>query len=323
MNVIRRFSSSVSGESLLTRASAPSVYLYNYLRTGPVSYEKAWKWQQEIMRIRTHVDSSIAESCNNALIVLEHAPVYTLGRAASPSDLRFSTSHFEQTEGASLPPPPFACDVHKVERGGKITYHGPGQLVVYPMLNLREFRLDLHWYVESIEETIIRMLRNIGIGAARLKGFPGVWVGGEIEEMHRADTSGRLVPKTVEGTGLERKIAQVGMNCSKWYTSHGFAINVCPSMDHFNYIVPCGISDRAVTSIMQEMERQLRNGGLISKYIESLRQNNANASSHSILTPKSLMTVVEKLVLREFQHVFECSLVDVPHGVPPIQVDDS
>lgn len=313
----RKFGTSAVKEAFASKVPTPNVQVYNFLRTGPVPYEKAWNWQQEIMRVRTDIDQSVANSYENALIVLEHSPVYTLGRAASLSDLKFSAPHIDTEGGASLPPAPFSCDVHKVERGGKITYHGPGQLVLYPMLNLRDFRLDLHWYVESIEETIIRMLRSLGIGAARLKGFPGVWVGGEIEEAHRKDRNGSQIPKTVEGTGFERKIAQVGMNCSKWYTSHGFAVNVCPVMDHFNYIVPCGIADRAVTSIMGEIERQIRGEGIVSKYVLSLTKSNGGTSL-PMLSEKSLMQAVEKLILREFRLIFDCNLVNTPVGSDPI-----
>ena len=122
-------------------------------------------------------------------------------------------------------------DLHEIERGGKVTYHGPGQLVVYPLLHLREplFKPDLHLYVYKIEEVIIKALAHFGLTAERSKGFPGVWV-------------------------RNRKIAAVGMNCSKWFTSHGFALNVNPDLDAFRRIVPCGINDRDVTSLAVELK---------------------------------------------------------------------
>jgi lipoyl(octanoyl) transferase len=177
----------------------------------------------------------------HVVLALEHPPVFTLGRAASLSDLTFSASAGGAPlgEDAPLPAPPPGFSVHRVERGGKVTYHGPGQLVVYPVLDLRSFGSDLHWYVHSIEEVVIRALAaGAGVAAFRLRGAPGVWTG---------------------APGRERKIAAVGMHASRWVTQHGFAVNVAPRLDHFSHIVPCGIRDRAVTSVAREWE--LRGGG--------------------------------------------------------------
>lgn len=150
----------------------------------------------------------------NVVLSLQHPPVYTLGRGANEAELLFR------------PGPASAVDAeaYRVERGGKITWHGPGQLVVYPLLDLTHFRRDLHWYVNTVEQVIIEALAVFGLEAHRARGYPGVWVG-------------------------DRKVAQVGMNANKWYTSHGFAINVDPDMRYFNYMVPCGIADKAVTSV--------------------------------------------------------------------------
>ena len=188
---------------------------------GVVGYTEAWRWQQDMLRSRIEGNASGSELLPDVVFFLQHHNVYTLGRAANKAHLLFDPS-----EGS------VDAEVHTVERGGKVTYHGPGQLVVYPILNLARFTKDLHWYVRSIEEVIIATLGHFGIIADRAQGFPGVWVG-------------------------DRKVAQVGMNCSKWVTTHGFAINVDPDMRYFGHIVPCGIDDRPVTSMAQELQRRV------------------------------------------------------------------
>jgi lipoyl(octanoyl) transferase len=221
---------------------------------GLTPYGLALSWQRALFAARTGGAPDApppARPHANVVIALQHAPVFTLGRAASAADLIFpglppqppapAPPPPADADEAPLPPAPAGFSVHRVERGGKVTYHGPGQLVVYPLLDLRAFRADLHWYVESIEEVVIRALRAAGgVRAFRLKGSPGVWVG-------RA--------------GSERKIAAVGMNCSKWFTQHGFAINVDPDLAHFGHIVPCGIRDRAVTSLAAEAAAAGGGGG--------------------------------------------------------------
>jgi lipoyl(octanoyl) transferase len=234
---------------LYPRASA---LLYDLPHLTP--YATAHAWQRTLFRARTEGPAAAAAAAAhpNIVLALEHAPVFTLGRAASLSDLCFPASPAAPQspqppppapagEGGSgddcdapLPPAPAGFAVHHVERGGKVTYHGPGQLVVYPLLDLRRFRADLHWYVTSVEEVVIRGLASASGGATRafrLPGSPGVWLG---------------------APGRERKVAAVGMNSSKWFTQHGLAVNVCPDLAHFAHIVPCGIRDRAVTSLAQE-----------------------------------------------------------------------
>jgi lipoyl(octanoyl) transferase len=193
-----------------------------------VPYTTAWHWQQELLRARTDAPAGAAAALPDVVLCLEHPHVYTLGRGASVDHLKF-----DPASGA------VDAEVHRVERGGKITYHGPGQLVVYPILQLERHRKDLHWYVQSIEEVVIRSLRSYGVEASRVAGLPGVWVGGGA------------------GGQAHRKIAQVGMNCSKWVTSHGFAVNVDPDMRYFGHIVPCGIDDRPVTSLAAELGRRV------------------------------------------------------------------
>ena len=180
-------------------------YLYN---RELVSYSLAWDWQKKLLQERIN-DPKL----NDALILLEHPPVYTLGQGASLNFVSFDIdkSNFE---------------VYRVERGGEVTYHCPGQLVGYPILNLRYYRQDLHWYLRQLEEVLIKVLAVYGLKGDRLRGLTGVWV---------------------EGV----KVGAIGIKVSRWITMHGFALNVCPDLAGFEQIVPCGIADKAVGSIAQ------------------------------------------------------------------------
>lgn len=153
------------------------------------------------------------EQIPDALILLEHWPVYTLGQGA---DLRFVKFDIHES----------AIEVHRVERGGEVTYHCPGQLVGYPILNLRFHRQDLHWYLRQLEEVVIQTLGFYGLEGERIPGLTGVWVDGY-------------------------KVAAIGVKVSRWITMHGFAINVCPDLSGFRLIVPCGIADKPVGSLQQ------------------------------------------------------------------------
>jgi lipoyl(octanoyl) transferase len=148
----------------------------------------------------------------DTLILLEHPPVYTLGQGSNLEFVKFAPS-----EGYEL---------HRVERGGEVTYHCPGQLVGYPILNLQNYRADLHWYLRQLEEVLIRTVGVFGLKADRVEGLTGVWVEG-------------------------RKVAAIGIKVSRWITMHGFALNVCPDLTGFGRIVPCGIKDKTVGSLAQ------------------------------------------------------------------------
>lgn len=185
--------------------SARECYLCNY---GIIDYQTAWRWQKALQQERM-IDPDLLD----VLILLEHLPTYTLGTGASLEFLKFDP---EQAE----------YELHRVERGGEVTYHCPGQIVGYPILNLRYHRQDLHWYLRQLEEVIIQVLARYNLRGERIDGLTGVWVEG-------------------------RKIAAIGIKVSKWITLHGFALNVCPDLTGFDRIVPCGISDRAVTSMAE------------------------------------------------------------------------
>ncbi len=179
--------------------------LYNQ---GLMPYLEAHAWQRSLLTERIH-DPSL----NDVLILLEHPPVYTLGQGSNSDFLKFDIDKSQY-------------DVHRVERGGEVTYHCPGQLVGYPILNLQRYRKDLHWYLRQLEEVIIRVLAVYGLHGERIPAFTGVWLEG-------------------------RKVAAIGIKVSRWITMHGFALNVCPDMTGFERIVPCGISDKPVGSLAE------------------------------------------------------------------------
>ncbi|MBK4731409.1 lipoyl(octanoyl) transferase LipB [Oxynema sp. CENA135] len=181
------------------------VCLYQFDR---LAYAQAWQWQQDLVRARRE-----NPELSDVLLLLEHPPVYTLGKGATSDFLKFDPNASE-------------IEVYRVERGGEVTYHCPGQLVAYPILNLQHYRQDLHWYLRQLEEVVIRVLRDYGLRGDRLAGLTGVWVEG-------------------------RKVAAVGIKVSRWITMHGFALNVSPDLKGFEAIVPCGIADRPVGSLAQ------------------------------------------------------------------------
>lgn len=175
---------------------------------GIVPYAVAWQQQQQLVAQRIK-DGSL----NDILLLLEHPPVYTLGQGSSLDFLKFD-------------PNAVNYELHRVERGGEVTYHCPGQLVGYPVLNLRYYQQDLHWYLRQLEEVLIQLLAIYGLKGDRISGMTGVWLEG-------------------------RKVAAIGIKVSRWITMHGFALNVCPDLTGFERIVPCGIVDKPVGSLAQ------------------------------------------------------------------------
>ena len=175
---------------------------------GKVPYEIAWEQQRSLLAERLK-----NPELEDVLLLLEHPPVYTLGTGATEDYLKFNPKE------TSIP-------LYRTERGGEVTYHCPGQLVGYPILNLRYYQCDLHWYLRQLETVLIRTLRESGLVAQREPGLTGVWV---------------------EGV----KVGAIGIKAKRWLTMHGFSLNVCPDLSGFSQIVPCGISDRAVGSMEQ------------------------------------------------------------------------
>ena len=173
-----------------------------------VKYNKALSYQRSLLRERiNNLD------LDDILVLLEHPPVYTLGTGATLDFLKFDPAKAD-------------FEIHRIERGGEVTYHCPNQLVGYPILNLRYYKQDLHWYLRQLEEVIIQTVANYGLKAYRVPKFTGVWLEG-------------------------KKIAAIGIKVKRWITMHGFALNVCPDMTGFKYIVPCGIVDKPVGSLAE------------------------------------------------------------------------
>jgi len=175
---------------------------------GRTRYADAWDLQRKIFDLRLH------DRIGDHLLYTEHEHVYTLGKGGDENHLLASDVELQEK----------GVDVHRIDRGGDITYHGPGQVVGYPILDLRSYGTDIHLYLRNLEETIIRVLGDFGIEGAREEGMTGVWVKGE-------------------------KIAAIGVKVSRWVTMHGFALNVNTDLSMFHRIIPCGIFHKGVTSM--------------------------------------------------------------------------
>ncbi len=190
---------------------------------GRIPYREAWELQEDLAAKRLR--GEIADT----LLLLEHPPTLTLGRGADSKHILADSRRLQE----------LGVEVVETNRGGDVTYHGPGQLVGYPILNLNEppHQPDLHRYLRGLEEALIAALRYWAIDASRFPGYTGVW--------------------TAMDTAAPAKIAAIGIRTSRWITQHGFAINVCTDLSHFNLIVPCGISDYGVTSIQRIIGQDL------------------------------------------------------------------
>jgi lipoyl(octanoyl) transferase len=188
-------------------------------RLGLVRYHDALTLQQQLVEDRK------AGRIGDQLLLLEHPPVITLGVRS-----RNDRSHVLQTPESLAAQ---GIELFETGRGGDVTYHGPGQLVGYPIVDLKPDRCDVHRYVRDLEEVLIRSVAPFGIEAGRIPGLTGIWVGAE-------------------------KLAAIGVRISRWVTSHGFALNVSTDLDHFSLIVPCGIPDKGVTSMERLLGRKVR-----------------------------------------------------------------
>ncbi len=198
---------------------------------GLIDYQTAWDYQEklhaEIVAIKLnnkHLEVDKQELTPNYLLFCEHPHVYTLGKSGKPEHLLLDENTLEQYE----------AKYYKINRGGDITYHGKGQLVGYPIFDLENFFTDIHKYMRFLEEVVIRTCADFGIDAGRIQGLTGVWVD-HLEQKN------------------PRKICAMGVKASRWVTMHGFALNVNTDLNYFKHIVPCGIEDKAVTSIEQEL----------------------------------------------------------------------
>lgn len=196
---------------------------------GSIDYASAWQHQRELVQQRR--DGTIPDT----LLLLEHRPpVITLGRASRGEHLLVPAEQLQE----------MGIQLVESDRGGDITYHGPGQLVGYPILDLRHHGRDVHLYLRNLEEAIIIALGHFGIVGHRKEGLTGVWVG-------------------------EEKIAAIGIKVSRWITMHGFALNVCPNLNHFGLIVPCGIRNKGVTSLQNLLGREVTLREVIPPVVEA------------------------------------------------------
>ncbi|AKD02681.1 lipoyl(octanoyl) transferase LipB [Pontibacter korlensis] len=202
---------------------------------GLIDYKEAWDYQDKIFTsiLDLKVQNRKAESGEevptpNYLLFCQHPHVYTLGKSGHEEHLLLNQEAL-QAKGATY---------YKINRGGDITYHGPGQIVGYPILDLENYFTDIHKYLRFLEEAIILTLADYGIQAGRIEGFTGVWLD-HVEQQN------------------PRKICAMGVKCSRWVTMHGFAFNINTDLDYFNNIVPCGISDKAVTSLAKELGHEV------------------------------------------------------------------
>jgi len=205
---------------------------------GEVAYDTAWDYQETLLKANLELKSEWYSTqgttakydvaTKHHLLFCSHPHVYTLGKSGHMENLLVNDARLKELNVAFF----------KTNRGGDITYHGPGQVVGYPIFDLEYFVTDLGKYMRNLEEVIIRMLSHYGIAGDRLPGSTGVWLDADVK-------------------GKARKICAMGVRCSRWVTMHGFALNVNTDLRYFDYIVPCGITDKSVTSLAKELGREV------------------------------------------------------------------
>lgn len=226
---------------------------------GLKSYQPTWDYQESILLKNTQIKSAARKkeedvtqtATEHKLIIVEHPPVFTLGKNGKREHVLVSEEHLQK----------LGIEFFHINRGGDITYHGPQQIVGYPILDLDKFKTDLGWYLRSLEQVIINVIAHYGLKGERSSGETGVW----------------LEPND---PFMARKICAMGIKCSRWITMHGFALNVNTDLSHFEYIVPCGIQGKTVTSLEKEVGEKVN-------YEE-----------------------VKQKIKEQFQIVFDCELVD-------------
>ncbi len=200
-----------------------------FIHLGLIDYKQAWDYQTDIFNKTLAVKAENRElpaqsqkSTDNYVIFCEHPHVFTLGKSGKESNLLLAAGDLASIH----------ANYYHINRGGDITYHGPGQIVGYPVIDMENFFTDIHRYMRLMEEAVIQTLAHFGIVAGRIAGLTGVWI---------------------DGDGDARKICALGVKTSRWVTMHGFALNVNTELRYFDYIVPCGIRDKAVTSMQKEL----------------------------------------------------------------------
>ena len=206
-----------------------------FIELGLKDYQEAWDYQvslfEKTLAVKSENRNLPAEqqkATDNYLLFCEHPHVFTLGKSGDEKNLIISKEELNAVHAT----------YHHINRGGDITYHGPGQLVGYPILDLENFFTDIHKYMRLMEESVIQTLKEYSIDAGRIAGLTGVWI--DIDNERKA-----------------RKICALGVKTSRWVTMHGFAFNINPDLRYFAYIVPCGIQDKAVTSLEKELGKKV------------------------------------------------------------------
>jgi lipoyl(octanoyl) transferase len=203
-----------------------------------MDYKSAWTYQEELLQRNLQVKSDSRQQqhmvppmelpTRHYLLFVEHPPVYTLGKSGKMEHVLINEKEREEK----------GIEFYQTNRGGDITFHGPGQIVGYPIFDLEKFYTDIGKYLRALEEVIILTLNEYGIQSGRSSGETGVWIEPDVK-------------------GRERKICAMGVRCSRWVTMHGFALNVNTNLDYFNYIIPCGIQNKQVTSLEAELGRKV------------------------------------------------------------------
>ena len=224
------------------------------------TYAEVWDYQEALLQQK--VAAKRAAACNGTgiaaavhphhLLFAHHAPVYTLGKNGKAEHVLLSATQLAEK----------GIEYFHINRGGDITYHGPGQLVGYPILDLEKFKTDLGWYLRSLEEVFIVTLAEYGLQGERSAGETGVWLDPLVK-------------------GKERKICALGIRCSRWVTMHGFAFNVNTDLRYFDYIIPCGIQNKQVTSL----EKELGNPVPMEEVAEKVKRNFERIFDVTLLQP--------------------------------------
>jgi len=215
------------------------------LSLGEIRFKDAWEKQEKIFKqtIDTKIQNRRSENpkkTHNYLLTCSHPHVYTIGKSGDKENLLISRSEIEKRK----------LEYYKINRGGDITYHGPGQLVVYPIIDLENFFTDIHKYLRLLEESIILTLKDYDIDSGRVEGLTGVWVN------HKKNN-----PK---------KICALGVKTSRWVSMHGLALNVSTDLEYFKNIIPCGIENKDVTSIEKEIKKKITTREVEKKVIKNL-----------------------------------------------------
>lgn len=221
--------------------------IITYCDLDLIDYKEAWDLQYYLHQLR--IDNQISD----LLLLLEHPNTYTLGKTAHIENLIGGREFLEKNK----------ISIYNIDRGGDITYHGPGQVVGYPIINLSEWYQDTHKYLRTLEEVLIKVCNDYDLDANRIEGYTGVWID-------------------------DRKIAAIGIKISRWVTMHGFAFNVNTNLELFNGIIPCGISDKTVTSLEKELGRKIPISEIKSKILEHFKFE-FNYNSYTMINKETLL----------------------------------